>query len=81
MKRRLLPDACYDFYAVDGRDGERWGPYRTINEAQSERKRRRAGMDSWMRPAVYLESEVNERKVLAVIRAARAGTPDEETKR
>lgn len=73
-KRRLLPDACYDFFVVDGRDGERWGPFDTPHKASRESKRLRGGVDHWNRCVFKLIHEVNERKVLALLREAPGGT-------
>ena len=65
--RRILPEAAYDFWAHDGRDGERGAMRDTAAEARADVKRIRATLDHWKRAAIQLQWAVNERKVLRLL--------------
>ena len=69
MKRRILPEAAYDFWAEDGRDGEARPVRDTLAEAKKDAKAWRAGMKDWQRCVITVEWEVNEKKVLALLRS------------
>ncbi len=69
--RRLLPEAAYDFHVVDGRDGEREGPFGTLAAAKRVAKRWRDDLVRRQRPCIEIEWLVNERKVLRLLRPSR----------
>ncbi len=65
--RRLLPEAAYDFWAYDGRDGER-GPTRdTIAAAKVDMRRLRGLLPSYERCVITVEWKLNERKLLTLL--------------
>jgi hypothetical protein len=69
--RRLLPEAAYDFFTHDGRDGE-MGPDRdTLVEAQADARRIRKGLVSWKRCVITLEWSMSEKKIARLLRATR----------
>lgn len=66
--RRLLPESCYDFWAHDGRDGE-VGPIRATlkaarKDARDMRREARRRPHVFFAVQIWVEWEVNERKVL-----------------
>jgi hypothetical protein len=65
--RRLLPEAAYDFWARDGRDGEE-GPRRESIAAARSDKATWPVRHAYQRSAITVEWAVNERKVLALLR-------------
>lgn len=67
MGRRLLPEAAYDFWAHDARDGENRPKRDTMAEAQLEVREWRKALDPWKRSCIYVEWRVNERKVLRLL--------------
>lgn len=67
MRRRILPEAAYDFWAEDGRDGEQGASRDTMAEARVDAKAWRATLSSWQRCVITVEWKVNERKVLALL--------------
>jgi len=73
--RRLLLECCYDFWAVDGYDGERSRTCDTLAEAKAEQRRMRAQPHyvrcPWDRCRITVEWAVSERKVLAHIAQVR----------
>ena len=66
-KRRLLPEAAYDFWAEDDRDGETTPKRDTLAEAKADQKAQRARFSSWSRGCIQLRWAVNERKVLRLL--------------
>ncbi len=75
VDKRLLPEAAYDFWAVDDRDGET-GPKRdTLAEARADVRRWRSKELSYKRCVICLEWEVNERKVLRLLQANEKSLP------
>lgn len=70
MRRRILPEAAYDFWAEDSRDGERLPIRDTLSEARKDAAERRASLEFWRRCVISVEREVNERKVLRLLKAA-----------
>lgn len=67
MGRRLLPATAYDFWAEDGRDGERGHIRDTLVDARADAKWWRAKLESWQRCVITVEWGLNERKVLALL--------------
>jgi hypothetical protein len=66
-RRRILPEAAYDFWAEDGYDGEK-GPVRdSLAHARSDAKVWRADSVKWKRCRIKVWWRVNERKVLALL--------------
>lgn len=69
-KRRLLPEAAYDFWARDGRDGEEGRRRDSLAFARRDARRWKATiLDSWRRCVITVEWAVNERKVLRLLAA------------
>ena len=64
---RVLPDSCYDFFVVDDRDGEMFGPFDAIDAARKKAKAALDQLPSWQRCVIVVEWKVNERKVLAAL--------------
>lgn len=64
---RILPEAAYDFWARDGRDGEVGWTRDTLAAAKADVKDWRAKLKSWQRPCIELVWSVNERKVLRLL--------------
>jgi len=66
-----LPEAAYDFWARDGRDGEESPKRDTLAEGNAEVKymadRFSAHGKTWVRACITLEWAVNERKVLRLL--------------
>lgn len=78
-KRRLLPEAAYDFWVRDGRDGETSTRRDTLAEAQADAKRWRKTVDPWRRSVFEIRWAVNETKVLRLLRSAHVqGEPKKE---
>ena len=84
MSRRKLPDAAYDFWAVDSRDGERRPIRDTLAEAKADAAKWRNGLSSWNRCCISVDWQVNEGKVSRIVRCLRdaltwmdAGGPSE----
>jgi len=69
VSRRLLPEAAYDFWVCDGRDGETTPRRDTIAEARKDRARfiRAQVVPAYMRCCFTVEWCVNERKVLCLL--------------
>ena len=65
----ILPEYCYNFYVIDSRDGEKWGPYATILRAKEQLKWLRERMAPHVRCVYYLNREVSERKVKKLLEA------------
>lgn len=73
-KRRLLPEAAYDFWCRDSRDGEVTPRVDTMAEARVELRERRSRVRRWwMRSAWQIQWGVNERKVLVLLQACADG--------
>ncbi len=70
-RRRILPEAAYDFWARDGRDGERSHVCDTLRDARAVTKEWRATLDAWNRCVITVGWEVSERKVLRLLRTNR----------
>lgn len=71
MRRRLLPEAAYDFFARDSYDNER-GPIRdTLAEAQDDVRMMRSRIDSWNRSRIQCVSRLNERKIAKLLKGKR----------
>ena len=68
MARRLLPEAAYDFFAYDNRDGEEGEVRDTLKEAQADVKAWRKTLDVWRRPVIEVCWRHNERKILALLK-------------
>ena len=66
-KCRLLPEAAYDFFTRDGRDGEEGERRDTMAEAREDARKLRAAMPSYKRPAIEVWWRINERKVLRLL--------------
>ena len=72
MAKRILPEAAYDFYARDGRDGET-GPMRsTIHAARKDAREMRGNLPSYSRCVIEVIWCVNETKVLKLLQRRRA---------
>jgi len=71
MKRRLLPDGCYDFLVVDCREGEERGPFDTHAEAVLELRRWRRRLDRMSGWSLYVEHRINERKIVRLAQSGR----------
>ncbi len=74
-KKRILPEAAYDFWAHDGRDGEE-GPRRdTLAEARADaramRKVARSKPHVFFSHQIWVAWAVNERKVLRLLAAGK----------
>ena len=67
-ERRWLPEAAYDFWALDGRDGDKGWTRDTLAAAKLDAKTWRAKLKSYQRPCIQVVWAVNERKVLALLR-------------
>ncbi len=63
MRNRILLDSAYDFFVIDGRDGEIRGPFDTSEDAKREAKKWRKTLDKCMRCCIYVDWKVNERKI------------------
>lgn len=71
--RRTLPESCYDFFVEDGRDGQQWGPFDTLEEAKEEAKRQRKSLDPWARACIELAHELSEPKIKRALAAVPRG--------
>lgn len=71
--RRLLPEAAYDFWAYDCRDGEKRPKRDTFAEALAEVKHWRKALDSWKRSCIYVDWKINEKKVLRLLAESNGG--------
>lgn len=72
-RRRLLPETAYDFWAHDCRDGE-IGPRRdTLAQAREDarvmRRVARTSVNVFFACQIWVEWEVNEKKVLRLLGA------------
>ena len=73
MKRRILPEEAYDFWAYDNRDGEEGPKRNTMLEARGDAENMRDRCcQSWNRCVIEVCWAVNERKVLKIIERYRA---------
>jgi hypothetical protein len=73
--KRLLPQSAYDFWAIDHRDGEE-GPRRATlaaarKDARAMRKIARRSPNLFFGFLIQVEWEMNEAKVLRLLRLAR----------
>jgi hypothetical protein len=66
---RILPESCYDFWAEDSRDGEKGSVRGTEAQARLDVSIWRNRLQEWQRCCISLRRRVNERKVLALLRA------------
>lgn len=72
---RLLPESAYDFWALDGRDGEK-GPVRATlkaarKDARDMRRAARARPHIFFACQIWVEWAVNEAKVLRLLARVR----------
>lgn len=72
-KRRLLPEAAYDFWAVDCRGGERGSVRNTIAEARKDARAMRAPLEWYQRRVIEVWWRVSERKVLRLLISGKYG--------
>ncbi len=66
-RRRTLPEAAYDFWATDGRDGERGVVRDTLLAARADVRKWRRTLVPWSRCVIHVEWEVSEMKVLRLL--------------
>ena len=69
MRRRKLPEECYDFWVEDGRDGEESRVFPTYFEAAHKRSEWRAKLPTYERLVIQVRWQVNEEKVLKLLKA------------
>jgi hypothetical protein len=79
MARRLLPEAAYDFWALDGRDGEK-GPLRATlkaarKDARDMRREARKKPHIFFSSQIWVEWSVNEEKVRRLLATPKRSTP------
>lgn len=67
MKRRTLPERCYDFFTYDGWDGEETGPFSTLAAAKEARRVIVQPMKSWNRSRISVTWRLNEKKIRALL--------------
>lgn len=78
-RKRLLPEAAYDFWVRDGRDGEERSRRHSLADALSDQRAWRATIRKWQRCCITVEWAVNERKVLRLLQQASEEPKERET--